>query len=51
MAEINYLPICLIIALRLGLVSSISSSLLVISYNHLRGHCQRLSQIQHGGVG
>ena len=29
MAEINYLPICLITALRLGLISSISSSLSV----------------------
>ena len=50
MAEINYLPICLITALRLGVISSFRLRYRS-SYNHLRDHRRRLSQIHHGGVG
>ena len=50
MAEKNYLPICPITALRLGLIPLLRLRYRS-SYNNLRDHRRRPSQIHHGGVG
>ena len=49
MAEINYLPICLTTALHLGYWYPLFRLRFRSSYNHLRDHRRRLSQIHHAG--